>query len=640
MLIAAAANGDRRSTLRSLLDDLAADIGKLPFYFSARLALAIKAGDMHAAEREIRGYLKDRPRALDMQLQLMHALFRQNKLEDLRREAQRPASAFDGSALNFMHLAQFKEGFGDWREAYTLAYSTLIKNPNDAAACMAYMAVFLHAGRSETLDASPATVAENAAVQLRDSNHVIHTYVIEPDPHLRPAASYLSPTHRISQALLGKSLNDHIHLPDGTAAEIASIVPKEVYALQDLMENFQNRFPDVGGLEKVQVDISSQAGLQPIAKKLQQRHDAIATVSSQYQRGSIPIALAGQCLGIDAVEMMVGLNTHGHSIRVCQGTNWERNSAFSAIEENQARGCVLDYLTLHVARRLNVIDVVGKVCGPIGIVDGTAQLYQRKIFEMEQTIDEPTDSLLLRDGRVYRAETPVEEKRAALDLLKSDANWIEHNCKIIPAEGKRDLTGDVRELARRFGSRFLDELQAAQGSELLFVSEDNALRVIGEVDFGVPSAWLQPILMKAKNVGLLPDENYREAVVTMIDAKFDFITLDPKDIEYTLSELRDIELPKNFRMLASRLGGSAADLRSHINVALKVLRSIWLNETIPDVAKLAIVGELLTNLVKERPIPEVRQVLGEFIRFGEHMLKDFRLSLYIVQWSRGHFLPL
>ena len=638
MLIASAANGDRRSTLRSLLDSLAAGVAKLPFYRSARLALAIKAGDMGGAEREIRGYLQDRPRALDMQLQLMHALFRQSKIEDLRGEAARPASEFDGSPINFMHLAQFKVGFGDWRDAYALAYSTLIKNPNDAAASMAYMPIFLNPGHADTLDVSPVKVGVNMAIQLKDSNNIVHAYVIEPDASLRPAALYLPLTHRISQELLGKSLNDHVQLPDKTWAEIVSIRPKEVFALQDLMENFQNRFPEMSGFERVEVDVSSQAGLRPIAERLQQRQDAVATITSQYENGLIPLALAGQLIGIDAVEMMTGLSTHGSLIRVCQGPDWERNGAFSAIEENQSRGCVLDYLTLHIALRLGVIDIVGKICGPIGIVDGTVQLYQHKIFEVEQTIDEPTRTLLLQDGQVYRAETPVAEKREALDLLKSDANWIERNCKIIAAEGKRDLSGDLRGLAHRFGSDLVDELQAAQGSGLLFVSEDNALRVIGQSEFGVPVTWLQPILMRAKKTGLLAEPDYCKAIVTMIDAKFHFISFDQNDIIQTVSGLREIALPRDFQTLVSRLGGKAADLSSHVNAALKALAFIWRSKTIPDVAKLAIVGELLNNLVKEQSILEIRKLLGEFVYFGEHILRDFRFSRYIIDWGRGHFL--
>lgn len=638
MLIASAANGDRRSTLRSLLDSLAAGVAKLPFYRSARLALAIKAGDMGGAEREIRGYLQDRPRALDMQLQLMHALFRQSKIEDLRGEAARPASEFDGSPINYMHLAQFKVGFGDWRDAYALAYSTLIKNPNDAAASMAYMPIFLNPGHADTLDVSPVKVAVNMAVQLKDSNNIVHTYVIEPDANLRPAALYLPLTHRISQELLGKSLNDQVQLPDKTLAEIISIRPKEVFALQDLMENFQNRFPEMSGFEKVQVDVSSQAGLRPIAERLQQRQDAIATITSHYEKGLIPLALAGQLIGIDSVEMMTGLSTHGSLIRVSQGNILERNSAFSAIEENQGRGCVLDYLTVHIALRLGVVDVVGKICGQIGIVDGTAQLYQKKIFELEQMIDEPTKALLLQDGQIYRTETPVAEKRAALDLLKSEAAWIQNNCKIIPAEGKRDLSGDLRGIARRFGSDVVDELQAAQGSGLLFVSEDFALRVIGRDEFGVPVAWLQPILMRAKKIGLLSGAGYGKAIVTMIDARFNFITIDTSDIVEAISDLREITLPRDFQTLVSGLGGKAADLGSHINVALKALAFIWQSKTIPDVAKLAIVGELLSNLVKERSMPEIQKILGAFVRFGDLNLRDFRFRQYLVDWGRGHFL--
>jgi hypothetical protein len=95
-----------------------AEVAKLPFYRRSRIALAIRIQDIGAAETEIREYLAESPRNLEMHLQLMHALFRQDKLAELRAEAAKPASGFDGEPLDFVKLAQFKDSFGDWQEAH------------------------------------------------------------------------------------------------------------------------------------------------------------------------------------------------------------------------------------------------------------------------------------------------------------------------------------------------------------------------------------------------------------------------------------------------------------------------------------------------------------------------------------------
>ena len=154
-LIGSAANGDRREVLKSVLEELPPDLGKQSFYRRSRIALAIRVQDIKAAEVEIREYLSDNPRSLEMHLQLMHALFRQDKLAELRIEVAKPAGDFDGTAFDFEKLAQFKDGFGDWREAHALAYETLLRNFNEAEVNMAYMAVFLHPGHSTGLEVKP-----------------------------------------------------------------------------------------------------------------------------------------------------------------------------------------------------------------------------------------------------------------------------------------------------------------------------------------------------------------------------------------------------------------------------------------------------------------------------------------------------
>src|SRR2546430_8284179 len=49
---------------------------------------------------------------------LFRSLYRQNKKEELAREAAKSAAGFAGPPELFIRLAQFKNEFGNWREAY------------------------------------------------------------------------------------------------------------------------------------------------------------------------------------------------------------------------------------------------------------------------------------------------------------------------------------------------------------------------------------------------------------------------------------------------------------------------------------------------------------------------------------------
>jgi tetratricopeptide (TPR) repeat protein len=639
-LIAAAANSDRRGTLKSLLESLPAELVEMPFYRGARIALADRVGDIRAAEQEIRAYLTQRPRSLEMHLQLMHALFRQNKLEALRGEVTKPASDFDGSPANFMRLAQFKDDFGDWREAHALAYSTLLTNSQDQLTSMGYIGVFLRSGHSNDLEVSPTTASVNTAVKIRTEDHKSSTFIIEPEPTLRPSTQYLAPNHKLAEALLGREINATILMPDGNRGTIVSVTPKELHALHELMDNFQNVFPDAEGFERVRFDISSPDGLQPIADRLEQRHNAVQTLGKLYDGGALPLALVARSLGSDPVDTLVGLSTSGHDIRVCLGTRLEREAAIASIRANDRKGCVIDTVTLHVVLRLNLFDVIESLCGPIGIVDRTMQRTQNKIYELRERLNEPDNSLSWREGKIYRTEISVEQKKEALALLESDLKAISERTTVLAADGREDPSAEMRQLIKRFGSGFVDELRAAQSAGRLLVSEDLALRALGETEFGVRSTWLQPMLMQALVSGVMEPDHYRTSVLAMIDTRLTFISIDAALLGQTISALNEIKVPLEFAKLASRLGGKNADLNSHLKVAFGAIQQFWKNESIPWTARQALVGTLLGDLLKDRSRHDLIAILQTFLQFGDRELNDPNFTRYVSDWTRGHFLQL
>jgi len=639
-LVGAAANGDRREILKSVLDELPPEVAKRSFYRRSRIALAIRVQDIKAAESEIRKYLAEHPRSLEMHLQLMHALFRQDKLSELRAEVAKPASAFDGEPIDFVKLAQFKDSFGDWREAHALAYEKLVKHFSDAEVNMAYVAAFLQPGHSTGLDINPAAVGEDMAVTLTTESGAPELFIIEPDPALRPTAEYVPPTHPIAKALLGRTLREKILLPDKTEATIDGIKPKVLHALHEVLENFQRQFPETEGLERVKVDTRHPGGLGEIVQRLRQRHEAIEDVFRTYESGLFPIACVARILGQRTVETFLALSASGRNIRVCEGTQQERDAALAAIRGSQRKGCVLDSIALHIVRRLELDRAVAAVCGPISTVENRMLRLTQEIYELEQNLDQPDMSLSWSDGKTYRHEITQEQKREALNVVRADRDWMRSSVEILPAQGAGDLPAELSEFVARFGSGLLDEARAAQGSGRLFICEDQALRVLVGSTFKIPATWLQPVLMVAKDEGHLSAEEYRKAIVALIDTRLEFISVDLNLLTGALGSTTSLDLPPEFLKAASRIGGAKADLASHIKVAAGAITQFWNNDGLPWVLRQAAVGKLLENLCRERTLDQVRLIIGAFVRFNDQVLDDARFLDYLSGWVRGHFIPM
>lgn len=635
-LVAAAINTDRRVLSRNIFKELPETLASLPFYQKARIALEVRAGNIQAAEEGIRAFLARDPSNLELSLQLLHSLFRQGKLNALRDEVAKPAAFFKGNALDFMKLAQFKDDFGDWREAHALAYKTLLANPTNQTVSMGYVGVFLRPGHSREMPISPPVVKIDMAVSLSQEDGTNSIYVIEPDANLRPSAQYIAPSHRVADALLGKKVSDTIELPDKTRATIKWIKAKTLHALHDILENFNNRYPEARGLERVRVETSTPGGLEPMLEKVRDRHDAIQEVQKLYEAGTMPLALVARSVGSDPVEVMVGLANSGLAIRVCEGTHPERAAAMAAINVNGAKGCVVDSVTLHMILRLNLAKAVTEICGPIGIVEETALRLQQRIHELGERPNETEMFIAYRDGQYYRQETTPKEKKQALALAVEDRAWLAANTTILPAEGKQDPSASWRPLIERFGSSFLDEVRAAQGSGWLLLCEDQLLRTLARLDFGVAGTWLQPVLMRALARKVITDAEYRDAIVHLIDARIEFISISPELLVSAVVGTNGHAIPPAFEKLASRLGGKTADMQSHLSVAIGATTRIWSDNTLSRPLQQATLGHLLERLIADRPIEDVRLIVSSLIQGSPQ--REF--TDYIFGWLRGHFIDV
>jgi tetratricopeptide (TPR) repeat protein len=636
-LVAAATNAHRRANPNPLLHELPPEIAAISFYRKVRIALALRIGDMAEAEKQIREFLDAHPHDLEMQLRLMTALFRQNKKRALAEETAKPAADFTGPPELLITLAQFKSNFGDVKEAHALAYKVLLGNSSNQAVNLGYAALFLLEKSPESFDLSPSKVDSDMAIGLLRADKQVTVYVIEPDPALRPGPTHVSPDHGLAKLLLGHAVGDKIELPDHSKATVAWIKPKELHALHVVLEEFNNHFPEAEGLEKVRIDESKSDSLKPMLERVRMRHDAVQNVADTYDKGTLPLALMARLVGTDPVSAFLGLINSGHKIHVCEGTKFEREGAFKTIQDHGAKGCLVDAVTLHLIRRLNLEKVVETICGPVGIVEHTAVRIQGGVHQLQDGIDKPQMSIFYRDGQYYRDEVTTERKKEALTVMEADQQWLAQHAQVIPATGSKDPSANWRMVEEKFGSHFLDEIRAAEGSGRILLTEDYILRTLARTEFGVPGVWLQPVLMKAVGTKRLTEEEYLRAVLGLIDANEEFISINPAVLYRSLRGASGHALPPDFRKLANRLGGPKADV-SHIRVALEAVELSWRDFSLTATVQQAMLGELLQNLIKGRTLEETRAIIAGVVAVAEREMSDLRVVPYVQDWLRGHFI--
>lgn len=627
-------NADRRVAAYELLTGLPAEVASQPPYLKALAAVNTNRKDFPAAREALDRYLELKPDDLEMRLRWFQFCLRLNEQDRIEAYLSGGVEGLVGPPELRIELAHWLNQFGFDQRALKLAYSVFLYNSASPEVHLRYMGLILPPGRTTSIPLDLEAIDEDAAFEIDDGQGGRSWFVIEPDAELRKDETYIAPENDIAQKARELASGDMIDWGEHRATwTVMAIKHKYLHTLHRSMENFERHFPTTQGLRHVSIDTEAEEPFKEIFRDIKGRHDQVQRVFDLLDENLIPIHLTASVLGGDIIEARYGLHEAGRTHRVCAGTHPERMQAIWALQNNEARGCVIDALTLNVVRRLGFENAVRAVCGPIGVTGSTRDLYWSRFQEMKEA-GGPAMTLYWRNGQYFRHEPSQEEWDEALQVREADLNWIDENATIVPAGGVVDPPRDLRQANESIGQNFIDDMLAAQGRGMLLLCQDQAYRVLAEQSLGVAGSWLQPLLMLARDENLLSGEEYNEAVAALVDIGDRFISIDSGLL---LAAARHQEDPLDrFGRVAGRLGGADADILSHIRVAASFLGIVWSKQP-HDLTTAKQTSMLIDNLLRGRR--DWRDVVGVLRRlFQQQFGRSAEFDRHILGWLQGHFL--
>jgi hypothetical protein len=154
-------------------------------------------------------------------------------------------------------------------------------------------------------------------------------------------------------------------------------------------------------------------------------------------------------------------------------------------------------------------------------------------------------------------------------VRQEELEWARENLAVVPSLPQADLDKDAKQIADLVGMRAIAPALAASGSDLPLLADDFGIRLWSKVALEVDGLWLQPILMKARDGEHLSQDDYAEAVLTMADAGFSYISLDAQTLLYGLRKA-NFDVSAVMKPLQILLG-KPADLNRNLMIAISVL---------------------------------------------------------------------
>jgi hypothetical protein len=401
------------------------------------------------------------------------------------------------------------------------------------------------------------------------------------------------------------------------------------------MEHHEARFPDITGFKSVAVDVQQPGGLDGLIAQIKARHDWVQGEENQYLNGPMPLGILAHRVGTDTIEVAGGLAGHGVKLKVAAGNLNEREAAGQAVRENAQSGCVLDLLAFWTAWRLQALEAVRAICGPIRLPQSVLDRLRARRERFEFSARDGHKSAGYEDGKIVLHEVSAEVVAGLRDEVDRAVAWAEGNTTVLPVVASDDLPEWLREHLRLGRFDLFDSLILARQTGTLLVTDDLPTREVDRVLGGNGSTWLHVVFGVALDWKHIDVDQYVRWSAHLVDAGHSYLGVSDAVLAHAarLDAASGDSPGYLFRTLSRMIGGRSAEPVSHVRATVGCLQDLWRDHRSVGFRQ-PVTGHLLRQLVRERErdYPIILRTVLALVRGSP------ALTQYIQGWLRGHFI--
>lgn len=551
---------DRRASLRTRLDAMPASEKTDPFYVWIEAALLERIGKLAEATDLLAAYLEHLPDSTVPRLNWIAFLERQaeipERIAELRTYLEKNADLANGTPIQQLQYAHVLRRHGRTAEALHLGYETARHTMQDPGVNLAYMGLILSISSFKPFDQDTVQSDQGFVFKPEDGSPP-RNYVIETGEIFDQGVA-IPPNHPVARAAMGKRAGDELEFDAGpysrTIGHIVSVRHKYLMLNDNIMENFNQRFPDHTGMFKVSIRgiESANPDISDFKKALDDQHSYAESMADQYGTKQLPLPVMAYLLGEHPIRTWGKLSTHGRDgIVTCLGNAEEIDGARKLLRTDNS-GLMVDPITLCLINVLNLKEPLAALGRPLGVTRSTIESVESYIEELSRHSD-GMKSLGKQGDQYVFSEVPAEEMRTYLNGLKDLVAWANTHCEEVSAIAESDLPPEMRRLADHIDRSFMDTIVAARGGSWILLSDDLHFRRLAK-GAEVDGVWMQPVLEMALERGALNEDTYQDAVIKLALMNHNFTPLSEKTLLHAAEQDGWQDTPRQKKLLEITCG--------------------------------------------------------------------------------------
>lgn len=516
---------------------------------------------------------------------------------------------------------------GDPEGAAQFGYEVLRSHPDDPEVAMIYFGLVVGDNNEQLIPAANSVAVDTWFSLTADNGDEAEFLIVAAGA--RASDNEAAPDHPLVAPALGKAVGDTFEIDMGLtgirAWTIKEIKHKYLHAFHDICQNFETRFPNARGLWRITVPEGDIAPALDLVKRIGEADDRKADL---YLEQGLPLAMVAVHVSGGSIPFAEYVRNRDCDIATAVGLEHERAIALKAIEEKRGGGLVLDTYATWTAATMGTLNVLAKVFGTLTIAQSTMDEL-RHLRDRIKPHNGESLSLGWSNGKLSGHHLDADQAADRLGVFDNTVDAIEMACVVAPVDAPDALTPLEETIAKSFGPHILDPAYLA--GDRLLLTEDRYYRDAVAQMQGVTSTWLQPILMWARDNDLLTVDDYARHMVKLAWRRHGHLGIDAVTLGVVLRE-DDTKDLSDFSVLCRYLGGSRAEMISHVSIVVRFINSVWADPDLSQLKAMKATSALLTAMTKERSRPWA-QVLAVL-----RLELAARPARFVLQWAQGHFL--
>lgn len=606
-------NADKRSALRTRLDLISKEQKDDPFYLWIEAALLERIGELNEATKLLEAYLAHRPDDAHAQLHWINFLERLQRTKQLVAFLDATPDLSKGTDFQKVKYAHVLQRHGYKSRALELAYDVARKNRHDPQVQLAYLGLVLVSAPFDPFDV--AAIGSDCAFTIEPiEGGASHSYVVETNPRV-DRIEEIPPTHPIAMAVAGKLVGDEAEISEGPyniyRVTITSVRHKYLARQDDILENFNRRFPSHTGLFRIPI-LTLPDGVTDFSQMFQaidDRYEHQRSITSLYSEQQLPLPVIAKLLGEHPIRAWGHISVGGEAgVKSCEGNVSEREEARKLLRASDA-GFAFDPISLNLLHELNLTDVLVNLDRPLFVTQSVCESIE--VLIQETSLHRDGIKTLGKEGdRYVWQEIPSGNVAAYVRNLHALLGWIDSHCKKVPAIADADFPPEARQLAQAIDRSFIDVIHAARGHNLLLVSDDLYFRRLAQL-LGVNGTWLQPVLDLAVEKGAMTKSAYSETLERLVSLNHGFVSIDASVLLHIVGREKWSVTPR-FTKMISRSCASDVEIQSCLVVLIEFLRHVFQPGISPKKRR-TIFGSVLRALENGHPgsAERIRRILSQ-----------------------------